>query len=300
MPNKFLLDLSSFSSVPQGRTLQNVRDALARSGRVQAIFLGGSLANGDSDSFSDIDISVFIDPDEDGETTLGIETMLNESVIEIHEFVGHNASTLIFWFENGIMCELYIFSTDEYFQRARTMEQRQTYECLYLRDSSYLEGIDSNSKGAHEIIFSSPEIDSIRNLIYFFWRESFNATKLIHRNHTLTAYQKRQVLEGTFIRLAFIEKTGKEYLPENVNKSTHTYLRAFDKLSDAEKIKILDVVGLEGRDANSLGHSIYAISKAFWEVGKSLNESYPFDYPVALAELTLNQWRSLLGLIKAH
>jgi predicted nucleotidyltransferase len=251
---------------------------------VAAIWVVGSLARGQTDFYSDVDLWIAVSPE-----ALSAWRAPDFEKIFSGTSVGHRLlpipdGTFVhsMLLSDGSFFDLAIQSTDQEPSR----EQRRVLGC---RNTTFAQKLGSNFRGQ-----PSPEnasADSVKTLLSLFWINTLKHEKVLFRKLDLLSVvglsQERMML----MQLWYILETG--YDPGYVMGVTLHGLadqaRAIER-SRPEKTKAL-LIGPTLTDRESIIRAIEALREEVSQSGRVLSARYGFEYPEVLEATAKSSWR---------
>jgi hypothetical protein len=277
------LRLEALPSLPQSETIRAVAPRLWRDERVVAIWLGGSLAAGSADEYSDIDLRLAVAPSDlpawekpDFAAFLGA-TPLARHFLRFGEssFLHHLIAP------NGDILDFLV-------QSAKVNPDAEATLVLGCRSDTFAERLDA-SKRADKLERAPASAEAVRDLIVSFWVNSHKHRKVLHRHLDLmfpaAAYTNWHML----MRLWYIEATGNDTTPSHFS-GIHGLTELVRAVEQTQGAEALALCGMPTRTRAE----IYAVIERHREIvavlGRRLAERYGFEYPAALEEVTRRDW----------
>lgn len=257
------LDLAVLPQMAQARTIAELAPVVWANATVVALWLGGSLARGDGDIYSDIDLRVAIDP-ADLETWRAMDTqaLTGGQVAGGHTFpLGEDALIHHLLLLNSDIVDLLVQTT----ARLPNVEPLLTLGC---RDEAFGRTLQEHNRVEPEP-HNPATAEGVRELIVAFWVNSHKHRKVLHRRLHLMIPSGLYHSWLMLMRLWYIQATGED---------TSAY--HFSGIHGLTQL-VRNVEGLEGVDA-----------RAAARVGPLLAERYGFEYPLELERMVRAQWRS--------
>ena len=287
MADKHSLEFSSLPNLPQVGFLKKVVEKLWQNERLVAIWLGGSLARGAGDRYSDLDLRLGVRAEDLQQwEERRLEPYFESEVLAHHKLKFGNSVLHHLIAPNGDIYDLYIQSVAQ----DLTPEARIIIAC---RDEAFLAKLKTP---AAETQLSFPEIkaEAIASLLEFYWLNAHKHRKGLDRGLDLLIWEGLNLFRPLLLRLHFIELTGTDF--GDLHRMTiHSMTPVFRVLQADKSSSFIDVVSLTTQTRSDLIVAINALNAAVAEVGRRLAKRYDFDYPERLESLVLSGWQDFVS-----
>lgn len=267
------LDLSLLPDLPQRPLLTDLTRELWADPVVAAVWLGGSLARGEADAFSDVDLRVALaSPAEVPEAMSPSARLLSERTA--HSTVWRIASDAVFHhvlLNNGQIYDLWVQTTG----RPPSPEIRRVLGC---RDAEFKTQLTRGEDPSVQFPAADPE--EIRRVLGDFWMSQCKHQKVLSRSLALIVWEGEHQFRQTLLRLWFVLETGLDCGP--LNRMTIHTLTPMDRV----------IQGAYGSRALALLNSEAAeeTRDEVAQVGQVLAERLNFAYPAAAEEAARRGW----------
>ncbi len=278
MPGNGNLSLGHLPDLPQTPFLKEVVGKLWQRSEIVAVWLGGSLASGKGDLYSDIDLRVAVAPEdfaawEKFDLTDIFGTPLAHHVLPFgEEAVLHHLLV-----PSGDIYDLYVQSTP-----ALTSEVRLVLGC---RDERWAELL--TTPPAEQVLnFPRASADAVEKLIGFFWLNTHKARKVLYRGLDTLAWEGLNRFRPVLMRLLYIRETGRDC--GDISRLTIHSMTPISRTLD--ETDLLETIGLPTRNRDEMFQATDRLNASVAKVGRDLAERYGFAYPEALEELVLKSW----------
>jgi hypothetical protein len=279
------LDLGVLPQMAQARTISWLAPAIWADERAVALWLGGSLARGDGDTYSDIDLRVAVDP-ADLETWRAMDTqaLLGGRVVGGHTFaLGVDALIHHLVLLNGDIVDLLVQTT----ARPPNIEPLLLLGCRSAAFTATLQ--------AHNRVEPEPQhpaaVEGVRELIVAFWVNSHKHRKVLHRRLDLMIPSGLYHSWLMLMRLWYIQATGEDTSAYHFS-GIHGLTQLERSVEGLEGLDAQAVVGVPGRTREEIYTAIEIHQEAAARVGPLLAERYGFKYPLELERVVHAQWRA--------
>lgn len=272
------LDLSQLPNLPQTAYLKELTPSLWQNANITALWLGGSLAAGKGDAYSDIDLRIAV-PDNifsvweapDLDDVFG-QTCLAHAVLNFDESLLHQALL-----ENGDIYDLYV-------QKVAAPLVNEGRLILGCRDADFLKKLQAPL----EPYTLDRELDSraVLEVLEQYWLGSHKHRKALHRGLNILAWEGLNLFRPVLVRLAYMLETGRD-----CGDIRRLKIHGFSPVSRAlRETTILNSISLPTRNLDEIIASLDALHEEVARVGRALAERYEFDYPERLEATVLEHW----------
>jgi nucleotidyltransferase-like protein len=279
------LRLDTLPALPQSETIRALAPRLWRDEHVVAVWLGGSMANGAADIYSDIDLRVAVPPaDAPAWKTADLDALLGAPPLARH-FVGLGEGSFLHHLvvANGDILDLLIQSVD-------VTPGPEPILVLGCRDESFAGRLAASNHAAPST--DAPVSgDTVRELIVAFWVNSHKHRKVLSRNLDLMFPAAAHANWRMLMSLWHIEATGYDTSPRHFS-GIHGLTELVHAVEGAYGSEPLDVCGMPTRNREEICAAIERAQEVAARLGRSLADRYGFAYPVALEDVTRQSWRA--------
>ena len=272
------LALDQLPDLPQTPYLKELSQRLWQNPDIVALWLGGSLAVGKGDAYSDIDLRIAVKetafsnwevPDLD--EVFG-QACLAHAVLNFGESLLHHALLA-----NGDIYDLYIQRVDA----SVINEERITLGC---RDADFLEKLQAPLEPYTLDAELKPEV--VLEVLEQYWFGSHKHPKALHRDLEVLSWEGLNLFRPVLVRLAYMLETGRD-----CGDIRRLKIHGFSPVSRAlRETGILETIGLPVRNRDEIVAALDSLHKEVGRVGRALAEKYGFEYPERLEGLVLAHW----------
>jgi hypothetical protein len=274
--------LDSLPPLPQVESLRKIASRLWGWEGVVALWLGGSLARGEADQFSDLDLRVavadhrlkdWLPPD--------LSDLIGERVVggRWREWDGSVFHHLLL--ASGIMLDLLVQGTG--------WEPPQDFTLILgCRDDAFAEKLTrAHLPSSEEPDLAGPEI--IRQVIIDFWTDSHKHVKVLFRRLDMLALIGLGLEQSALMRLWYTEATGRD---GGVQAGTiHSLTQTVRTVMTSTGTHGLEILGTPRADRADILHTVESNRAEVALVGRRLAERLGFEYPAALEQTVREAWR---------
>lgn len=282
------LDLGVLPDLPQRETIALLAPRLWEDARVAAVWVGGSLARGAGDAYSDIDLRVAVDAaDLDAWRTPDFAALLHDLALG-RQFVslGQDAFIHHLILVNGDMLDLLV----------QSVERRPVAEPILVlgcRSTELAERLESANRPEElEEMESMPaSAETVSELVTAFWINSHKHRKVLHRGLELMFPAGVYAAWTMLMRLWYIEATGNEVRPYHFSgiHGLTELVRAVERVAGADARALF---GAPTRTPAEIWEVVERQQAAAACTGRLLADRFGFAYPAALEEMVRGSWRA--------
>jgi hypothetical protein len=279
------LDLGILPQMAQARTISELAPAIWADERVVALWLGGSLARGDGDEYSDIDLRVAVDhADLERWRAMDVQALTGGQVVGGRMFpLGGDALIHHLLLLNGDIADLLIQTT----ARTPNVEPLLVFGC---RDEVFGRMLQEHNRVEPEPR-NPATAEGVRELIVAFWVNSHKHRKVLHRRLDLMIPSGLYHSWLMLMRLWYIQATGEDTSAYHFS-GIHGLTRLVGSVEGLEDVDARAVAGVPGRTREEIYAAIEQHHEAAARVGPLLAERYGFDYPLELERMVRAQWKA--------
>jgi predicted nucleotidyltransferase len=279
------LRLDAIPALPQSQTIRELATKLWQDERIRAIWLGGSLAAGTADQYSDIDLRVAVLPADlsrwkrpDLDALVGSPPLARQFLrFGDDSFLHH----LIL--PNGDILDLLVQSAEV----PPGVEPTLTLGC---RDEAFARLIAA-SNHAPPLAPTPVASDDVRDIVISFWVNSHKHRKVLYRALDLMFPAATYYNWRLLMRLWYIAATGNDVSPQHF-----TGIHGLTELTQAvERVygsEALALCGAPTRTRDEICAAIERYQDTIAQLGRSLAARYGFEYPTQLEVVARHDWRA--------
>jgi hypothetical protein len=279
------LDLCVLPQIAQERTITWLAPAVWADERVVALWLGGSLARGEGDAYSDIDLRVAVDPaDLEHWRAMDTQALTGGQVAGGHTFaLGEDALIHHLLLRNGDIVDLLVQTT----VRPPNVEPLLVLGCRDEAFAGTLQACNRVEPEPHNPVTA----EGVRELTVAFWVNSHKHRKVLHRRLDLMIPSGLYHSWLMLMRLWYIQATGEDTSAYHFS-GIHGLTQLVRSVEGLEGLDAQAVVGVPGRTREEIYTAIEIHQEAAARVGPLLAERYAFEYPLELERMVHAQWRA--------
>jgi len=288
MQNELRLD--TLPDLPQRATIVEISTRLWQNDEVVALWLGGSLARGAGDLFSDIDFRVAVAPQDLAawKTPHFVDIFASSPVVgqQLLTF-GEHAFLHHLVLANGEILDFFVQSTTQ----QPGAEPRVILGC---RDEDFAQLLVDEGQIAPGETRGEIEAAEVQRLLTMFWINTHKHRKVLHRGLDLMVNFGIDVETSLLLRLWYIEMSGKD-CGELRRQTIHALTRTIRTLEQNAGDEVRGVVGEPTRDRQEIYHAIERNREMVSRLGRSLAQKYGFAYPADLEATVLRGWQDFIA-----
>ncbi len=280
--------LSSLPNLPPREAIAEVASNLWQDVGVVALWVGGSLASGAGNHFSDVDFRVAVVPDQLArwkaprfEQRFTRASIVGRLVLQF----GNEALLHHLVLSNGVIFDFIVQSTT----RRPTQEPLLILGCRSEEFERLLAGRNSVPHVERQTVRG----EMLHEFLVSFWINSHKHRKVLFRGLDLMATQGLHVEQSILIRLWYMEASGQDC--GDVRQQTiHSFTEVVRIIDQAVGPQALALLGAPMRDRQELYQTIERHRQAVSHLGRRLAQRYGAEYPAALEATVLQGWQAFL------
>jgi hypothetical protein len=275
------VDMGVLASGPHADLIRELAGRCIADHDVQAVWVGGSLAAGTGDAYSDVDFRIAVLP---GQVSQWINPDWNHYLpIQPcgHVLVRFGETALLhhLLLNDGAILDFYVQDTTQHNPEPKIV-------ILACRNVEFREKLEGFSQPAGALV---REIDSavVRQLFVDYWITTHKQMKALHRRYDHSSFAGLYLERMALLRAWFMQATGKDIdarMTLHMLGALHKGLEG--KLTDAQH----NVLGLPTRTPEETVKAIDAIRAEMTGVGHTLAKRHAFEYPQALEDAVQRLW----------
>ena len=282
-PEQADLHLDNLSPLPQSQAIRALAPRLWENKQVMAIWLGGSLAAGTGDAYSDIDLRVAVSP----EVLSAWETADLQNVLDgpalARQLVklGDGAFIHHMILQNGDILDLLV-------QSSEAAPGNEPIVILGCRDDALAERLASSNQ-APEVAHAPVTSEAVRELVVAFWVNSHKHRKVLHRGLDLMFPAATYANWHMLMRMWYIDATGcdtSSYHFSGIHGLTEL-VHAVESVNGAEPLALC---GAPTQTREEICAAIERYQETVSLLGRRLAERYGFEYPADLENTVRRDW----------
>jgi len=283
------LQLSNLPDLPQRASIVEAASNIWPEAGVVALWVGGSLARGAGDRFSDVDFRVAVAPEQ-----LALWKTPRFEHIFTHTTVAGQA---VMQFGDDAVLHHLVLSNGEIFdffvQSATRLPTREPLLILGCRSDEFKRRLFQQND-IPPVERQAVDGETVRELLVNFWINSHKHRKVLHRGLDLMATLGLHLEQSLLLRLWYIEVSGQDC--GDVRRQTiHSLTEVVQTIERAMGPQALALLGAPMRDRQELCQAIEGNRQAISQhLGRRLAQRYGFDYPAVLEETVLRGWEVFL------
>jgi hypothetical protein len=269
----------------QASTVAELVSVIWADERVVALWLGGSLARGAGDAYSDIDLRVAVDPaDLERWRAIDTQALTGGQVAGGHTFaLGEDALIHHLLLLNGDIVDLLIQTT----ARTPNVEPMLMLGC---RDEAFAGTLQASNRVEPESR-NPATAEGVRELIVAFWVNSHKHRKVLHRRLDLMIPSGLYHSWLMLMRLWYIQATGEDTSAYHF-AGIHGLTQLVRSVEGLQGVDARAVSSIWGRTREEIYAAIEIHQEAATRVGPLLAERYGFEYPLALERVVRTLWHA--------
>lgn len=277
------LQLDDLPPLPQSQTIRALAPRLWENEHVAAIWLGGSLAAGTGDSYSDIDLRVAVSPEDLPEwETSDLQRVLDRPALARQLVkLGDGAFIHHMILQNGDILDLLV-------QSAEATPVNEPVLMLGYRDDS-LAGRLASSNQAPTVAPTPVTSEAVRELVVAFWVNSHKHRKVLHRGLDLMFPAATYANWHMLMRMWYIDATGCDATSYHFS-GIHGLTQLVHAVESVNGNQPLALCGAPTQTREEICDAIERYQETVWLLGRRLAARYGFEYPEELETTVRRDW----------
>ncbi len=279
------LRLDNLPALPQSRTIAMIAPRVWQDERVVAIWLGGSLAAGAGDLYSDIDLRVAVPPADLAVWKASDRYALFDGSPLARQFVplGDHSFIHHMILPSGDILDLLVQSDE-------VAPGDEPVLVLGCRSVAFAERLDANHHAPASASINDPVTgEAVRELVVAFWVNSHKHRKVLHRGLDLMFPSATYANWHMLMRMWFISATGHDTTPANFS-GIHGLTELVKAVELAYGKLPLELYGAPTQTRVEICDVIERYQETVSQLGRRLAERYGFEYPTELEDVVRQDW----------
>jgi len=283
------LILPIFPTLPQAASLKRVAERLWQHEDVAAIWLGGSLARGEADLYSDVDLRVALYPGaKERWAHPDLPDLFWTEVVGCMPLSFGDALLFHLVLADGEIYDLWIQTTDQ----PPSQEESLVLGC---RDEAF--AIKLNEiEPSNYLKPTLADADTVQKLLTSFWINTIKHIKVLHRGLDLVAQNGITMERALIVRLWYILATGND--PTVARPTIHTLTDLDRVVTGSLGQRSLTITGGSITSRPEIIQAIELNRQEVERVGRTLADRLGFEYPEALERTARQTWQQYRNGLK--
>lgn len=283
------LQLHILPNLPQRATIEQISTHIWRNYEVVALWLGGSLARGAGDIYSDVDFRVAVEPEQ-------LATWKNPDFAEIfasapivgQQFLafGEEAFLHHLVLANGVIADFFVQSS----AKEPTSEPHLVLAC---RDEQFAQQLATMNQ-VPPITTQTVQAAEVQKLLVGFWINTHKHRKVLNRELDLMVTFGLNIEKSLLLRLWYIDVSSTD-CGDMQRQTIHSLTSIICALQEATGEEALAVIGQPMSTRQELYCAIERDREVAARLGRRLAQTYNFAYPAELEATVLQGWQEFLA-----
>lgn len=275
------IELGPLENGPHAGLIRAMAERCNADDRIRAIWVGGSLAAGTGDVWSDIDFRIAVEPGEVDQWTSPVWQELLP--------VSPCGSVLLRFGENALLHHMVLADgtiVDFYVQDTATQNFEPTLVVLACRSAEFRRMLEGFARPAASL---TREIDGVvaRQFLVDYWIATHKEMKALARKYDHFSFAGLYIERTALLRAWFMLVTGKDIDARITIHVLGAMHRALDgRLSEAQH----NLLGMPSTTPAETVTAIDGIRAEMIRTGRLLAERHGFAYPADLEEVVMRLW----------
>jgi hypothetical protein len=268
-------------NLPQKKFLIHVVEGLWEDPSIIAVWLGGSLARGQGDRNSDVDLRVALRLQEYARMPSGATLLFQMAVVHQRLEFAEDSTLHHMLLRNGQIYDLLVQSTS----RPPTSEHRLVLAC---RDAQFGDAL-SHGVDPPATTFKTAMPLAVRQIIEGYWLGLLKHKRVVERDLGIVAWEGEHRLRCSLLQLYHILATGND-CGDPLRMTIHSMSPAVRNIQAGIGPLALAMLGRPTRTVEELVHSAIQIAREVARIGRLLSTSLKFDYPDEAERVVAAAW----------
>jgi hypothetical protein len=275
------INLGRLEHGPHADLIRDMARKCAADSSIQAVWVGGSLAAGRGDAYSDVDFRIAVEPGEiDKWTSLDWERYLP---------IPPSGGLLMRFGEQALLHHMVLADgsiVDFYVQDTTRQNPEPNLVILACRNAEFRAALEGFASPAAAL---TREIDgvAVRQFLIDYWITTHKQKKALGRKFDLSPFAGLYLERMALLRAWYMQATGKDLDSRPTLHMLGALHRGLDGKLTADQHTIL---GLPSRTPEETVTVIEAIRAEMASVGRWLADRYEFAYPYELEDVVWRSW----------
>jgi hypothetical protein len=277
------IDLGPRENGPHAEVIRGLAERCYADAAVQAIWVGGSLAAGTGDPYSDVDLRIAVAHDR-------LERWVRpdwEHLLPLPSCGG----TFMRFGEHALLHHLLLTDgtlVDLFVQDLSVRNPEPELVVLACRDEDFGNALVGSTRTPAPIVHEV-EAESVRQLFIDYWITTYKEIKGLSRGYDHAAFVGLYFERSALLRAWHLEIVGKDI---DARLSIHVLGAMHEGFDGRLTAPQLELLGLPSRTPEETVTAIEAIRTEMARLGRSLAEAHGFRYPHDLEDVVLRAWES--------
>jgi predicted nucleotidyltransferase len=283
------LRLDELPPLPQSQAIRMLVPKLWQNEQVVAIWLGGSLAAGMGDSYSDIDLRVAVPPDALPEWEMSdLQSVLDGPALARQLVkLGDGAFIHHMILESGDILDLLV-------QSSEAAPGDEPVLILGCRDDALAKQLAS-SNHTPEAARTPVTGEAVRELVVAFWVNSHKHRKVLHRGLDLMFPAASYANWYMLMRMWYIDATGCDTSSYHFS-GIHGLTELVHAVESVNGMEPLTLCGAPTQTREEICDAIERYQETVSLLGRRLAERYGFEYPAELENIVRRDWKAFRAM----
>ncbi|HEX5157519.1 MAG TPA: nucleotidyltransferase domain-containing protein [Ktedonobacterales bacterium] len=283
------LRLDNLPPLPQSQAIRMLVPKLWQNEQVVAIWLGGSLAAGTGDPYSDIDLRVAVPPEvlSDWEAS-DLHTILDGPALARQLVkLGDSAFIHHMILQGGDILDLLV-------QSSEAAPGNEPVLILGCRDDALAKRLASSDQ-TPEAARTPVTSEAVRELVVAFWVNSHKHRKVLHRGLDLMFPAASYANWYMLMRMWYIDATSCDTSSYHFS-GIHGLTELVHAVESVNGMEPLTLCGAPTQTREEICDAIERYQETVSLLGRRLAERYGFEYPAELENIVRRDWKAFRAM----
>ncbi len=273
------IDLGLLENSPHARLIRDLAEKCYSDSTVQAVWVGGSLAAGTGDFYSDVDFRVAVDPSR-------MEKWLNPDW-SLYLPIPSCGGTFLQFGEHALLHHLVLIDGTivDFYVQDTSIKNPEPKLIIACRNEQFGKVLGFSSSPSS--ITRNINAEAARQFFIDYWITTHKEMKGLGRKYDYSSFVGLYFERVALLRAWYMEVVGKDI---DARVSIHMLGALHEGLDGKLTTHQQDLLGLPSRTPEETVVAIEAVRNEMSRVGQLLSKTYGFEYPHELEAVVLKTW----------
>ena len=277
------IDLGLLENGPHAKLIRDLAAKCYADSTVEAIWVGGSLAAGTGDFYSDIDFRIAVDPSQ-------VERWLKPDW-KLYLPLSSCGGSFLQFGEHALLHHLILADgtiVDFYVQDTSIKNPEPKLVVIACRNEQFGDALAEFSAAPKPMI-GDIDAEAVRQLFVDYWITTHKEMKGLGRKYDYSPFVGLYFERVALLRAWYMEVVGKDI---DARVSIHMLGALHKGLDGRLTTQQQNLIGLPSRTPEETVFAIEAIHQEMSRVGRLLSKTHGFEYPHNLEDVVLRTWNN--------
>lgn len=275
------IDIGLLANGPHAKLILDLANKCSQDASVEAVWVGGSLASGTGDVYSDIDFRIAVDPSQ--------MEKWQEPDWNLYLPLSHCGGTFLQFGDHALLHHLVLIDgtiVDFYVQDTSIRNPEPEIVVILCRNELFAKVL-AELPTAPKTMITEINAEAARQLFVDYWIATHKQMKALARKYDYSPFVGLYFEKVALLRALHMEVVGKDI---DARVSIHMLGALHKGLNGKLTKEQQDLLGLPSRIPEETVIAIEATRKEMSRIGHLLSKKHGFEYPQELEEVALKTW----------